>query len=408
MSDPRTFVIVGASLAGAKAAEALRNAGFEGHVVLIGEETHRPYERLPLSKGYLLDPRVRDTIYVHSADWYVKHNVELRLGISVTAIHRDSHEVELADGSRQHYDKLLLATGAVVRRLENTDQEGVFYLRRIEDFDRLGEVLARRGRVVSIGGGWLGLEATAVTRQRGCEVTMIEPGPRPLSRRFGPQIGDVFVDLHRAHGVDVRLGVGLAEVRPGPVVVTTTGDEIAADAVIIGVGIIPATELAEAAGLEVANGIRVTAELQTTRDPDIYAAGACMNADNPLYGRPLRNEYWANALNGGATAARSMLGQGEPYDRVPYFYSEQYDLRVEFSGWFEPGRAEMVHRGDLAAREFIAFWLDGEGRVLAGMNANVGDVTDPIQKMIRSRRPIDRARLADPTVPLEDLIPDRD
>jgi 3-phenylpropionate/trans-cinnamate dioxygenase ferredoxin reductase subunit len=408
MSDPRTFVIVGASLAGAKAAEALRNAGFEGQVVLIGEETHRPYERLPLSKNYLLDTAGRDKIYIHAEDWYDKHNIDLLLGTTVTAIHRDAHEVELSDGSRQHYDKLLLATGAVVRRLPNTDQDGVFYLRRLEDFHRLDEVFSRHGRVVSIGGGWLGLEATAVARQRGCPVTMIEPGPRPLSRRFEPEIGDLFADLHRSHGVDVRLGVGLDEVRPGPTVVTKTGDEIAADAVIVGVGIIPATELAEAAGLEVVNGIRVTAELQTTRDPDIYAAGACMNADHPLYGRPLRNEYWANAVNGGAAAARSMLGQGEPYDRVPYFYSEQYDLRVEFSGWFEPGKADVVYRGELASREFIAFWLDTESRVLAGMNANVGDVTDPIQKMVRSRRGIDRTRLADPAVPLEDLIPTGD
>jgi 3-phenylpropionate/trans-cinnamate dioxygenase ferredoxin reductase subunit len=408
MPDRRTFVIVGASLAGAKAAEALRTAGFEGGVVLIGEETHRPYERLPLSKGYLLDTIGRDSIYLHAEDWYAKHHIDLRLGTTVTAIHRDAHEVELSDGSRQPYDKLLLATGAVVRRLPNTDTDGVFYLRRLEDFHRLEEVLARRGHVVSIGGGWLGLEATAVARQRGCAVTMIEPGPRPLSRRFDPEIGDLFTDLHREHGVNVRLGVGLDEIRPGPTVITKAGEEIPADAVIVGVGIIPATELAEAAGLEVANGIRVTAELQTTRDPDIYAAGACMNADHPLYGRPLRNEYWANALNGGAAAARSMLGHGEPYDRVPYFYSEQYDLRVEFSGWFEPGKARVVYRGDLAGREFLAFWLDDEGRVLAGMNANVGDVTDPIQKLVRSRRPIDPARLADAAVPLEDLIPTGD
>ena len=186
--------------------------------------------------------------------------------------------------------------------------------------------------------------------------------------------------------------------------VTRKGEKIAADAVVIGVGISPATELAQAAGLEVDDGIRVTTELQTTTDPDIYAAGACVRADHPLYDRPIRLEHWSNALYGGTAAGLSMLGKGEPYDRVPYFWSDQYDLRLEVSGWFEPGRfAEVVYRGDRDRREFIAFWLDGEGRVLAGMNVGVGDVTDPIQEMVRSRRPIDRERLVDSNVALEDL-----
>jgi 3-phenylpropionate/trans-cinnamate dioxygenase ferredoxin reductase subunit len=188
-------------------------------------------------------------------------------------------------------------------------------------------------------------------------------------------------------------------------VVTTAGDELPADAVLIGVGIRPVTELAEFAELEVDNGIRVTELLQTTRNPDIYAAGDCMNADHPFYGRPIRVEHWANALNAGPAAARSMLGQGEPYDRVPYFFSDQYDVGLEFSGWFDPADvAEVVYRGDRGKREFISFWLDGDGRVLAGMNVNVWDVTGPIQQLVRSRKPVDRARLADTDVPLEDLL----
>lgn len=406
MPAHRTFVIVGASLAGAKAADALREAGFGGEVVLIGQEPHRPYERLPLSKGYLKGTTAQDTIYVHDEDWYSRHDVDLRVGLGVVAIHRGAHQLGMTDGSRQHYDKLLLATGSVVRRIPNTDHPGVFYMRKLDDFERLRKVLTGRGRVVVLGGGWVGLEVAAAARHHGCEVVLISPDSASLNRRFGPEVGAMFAALHREHGVDVRLGTGLAEVLPGPVVVTRAGEKIAADAVVIGVGISPATELAEAAGLEVADGIRVTAELQSTRDPDIYAAGACMRADHPLYDRPIRLEHWSNALYGGAAAARSMLGNGAPYDRVPYFYSDQYDLRLEVTGWFEPGRfAEVVYRGDREMREFIAFWLDDEGRVLAGMNVNAGNVTDSIQHMVRSRRPIDRNLLADTNVPLADLIP---
>ncbi|MGQ0467782.1 MAG: NAD(P)/FAD-dependent oxidoreductase [Sporichthyaceae bacterium] len=400
-----TFVIVGASLAGAKAAEALRDCGFEGEVVLIGQETHRPYERLPLSKGYLKGTAAQDTVYVHDEDWYATNGVDLRVGLGVVAIHRGSRELGMTDGSRQRYDKLLLATGSVVRRIPNTELDGVFYMRKLEDFERLREVLARGGRVVVLGGGWVGLEVAAAARHHGCEVVLMSPEAASLNRRFGPEVGEMFASLHRDHGVDVRLGSGLQEVLPGPVVVTRAGDKIPADAVVIGVGISPATELAQAAGLEVADGIRVTSELQTTWDPDIYAAGACMRADHPLYDRPIRLEHWSNALYGGAAAARSMLGQGAPYDRVPYFYSDQYDLRLEVSGWFEPGRfAEVVYRGDRDRREFMAFWLDDLGRVLAGMNVNVGDVTEQIQQLIRSRQPLDRERLADPDVPLESLV----
>ncbi|MDX6287076.1 MAG: 3-phenylpropionate/trans-cinnamate dioxygenase ferredoxin reductase component [Frankiales bacterium] len=403
MSPP--YVIVGASLAGAKAAETLREQGFDGGVVLIGEEQERPYERPPLSKDYLLGKAGREKIYVHDEEFYSEHDVDLRLGVVVSAIDRDAHEIELSDGSRQRYDKLLLSTGSVVRRIPNTDMDGVHYLRRVEDSDALRSAFIDSARVVVVGAGWIGLEGAAAARHHGCEVALIDPEPAPLNRVFGPELGNVFADLHRDNGVDLRLGAGLAEVRPGPVVVTDTGDEIAADAVLIGVGVRPAIELAEQAGLEVDDGIRVTDRLQTTRDPDIFAAGDCMNADHPFYRRPIRVEHWANALNAGPAAAKSMLGMGEPYDRVPYFYSDQYDLGLEFTGWFEPGGyARVAYRGDPAKREFIAFWLDAEGRVLAGMNVNVWDVIEPIQALIRSRRPVDPAALANPEKPLESLI----
>ncbi|HUR74605.1 MAG TPA: FAD-dependent oxidoreductase [Sporichthya sp.] len=406
MTQQQTFVIVGASLAGAKAAQTLRDEGFEGAVVLIGEEQVRPYDRPPLAKDYLMGKVGREKVFVHPETWYAEHDVDLRLGVAVTAIDRDSREVALADGSRQHYDKLLLTTGSRVRRIPGTDLAGVHYLRRIEESDALREAFVAGGRVAIVGAGWIGLEGAAAARYHGCEVTVIEPAAAPLLRVLGAEMGGMFAELHREQGVDLRLGVGLAEVRPGPVVVTDARDEIAADAVLIGVGITPAVELAEQAGLEVDNGIRVTELLQTTRDPDIYAAGDCMNADHPLYGRPIRVEHWANALNGGPAAARSMLGKGSPYARVPYFYSDQYDVGLEFSGWFEPDDvARIVYRGDRDKREFIAFWLGRDDRVLAGMNVNVWDVTDPIQALVRSQRPVDPAKLVDPDVPLADLRP---
>lgn len=406
MSAQQTFVIVGASLAGAKAAETLREDGFDGRVVLIGDEAERPYERPPLSKDYLQGKAGREKIYVHEQGWYADHDIDLRLGSAVTGIDRDARAVELADGTRERYDKLLLSTGSVVRRIPNTDIDGVFYLRRVEESDALRAAFERGGRVVVVGAGWIGLEGAAAARHHGCDVTLIEPEPAPLNHVFGPEVGGVFADLHRENGVDVRFGVGLKEVTPGPVVTTTSGEAIEADAVLIGVGIQPATELAERAGLEVDNGIRVTELLQTTRDGNIFAAGDCMNADHPLYHRPIRVEHWANALNAGPAAARSMLGRGDPYDRVPYFFSDQYDLGLEFSGWFTPGDySDVLYRGDRATREFLAFWLDDAGRVLAGMNVNVWDVVDPIQNLIRSQRPVDKARLADHDVPLDQVSP---
>jgi 3-phenylpropionate/trans-cinnamate dioxygenase ferredoxin reductase subunit len=404
MADERTMVIVGASLAGAKAAQALRTEGFEGAVVLIGEESVPPYERPPLSKDYLTGKAGRDKIWVLPEAWYAEHRVDLRLGVAATSVDREAREVVLADGSRQRYDKLLLATGSRVRRIPGTDVEAVFYLRRVEDSDAIRDAFSAAGRVVVVGAGWIGLEGAAAARHHGCEVTMIEPESAPLQRVLGPEVGGMFADLHRDHGVDLRLGVGLKEVRPGPAVVTDANDELEADAVLIGVGITPNTMLAEQAGLDVDNGIRVDELLRTTVDPDIFAAGDCMNADHPLYGRPIRVEHWANALNSGPAAARSMLGQGSPYDRVPYFFSDQYDLGLEFSGWYQPADvARVVYRGDRDKREFVAFWLDAEDRVLAGMNVNVWDVTDPIQSMIRARQPVDVGKLTDLNVPLSEL-----
>ncbi len=396
--DP--YVIVGAGLAGAKAAETLRAEGFDGPVVLLGDEDEVPYERPPLSKGYLLGKEERESARVHAPDWYREHDVELRLGTAVQALHPAEHEVELAGGERLRYGKLLLATGSEVRRLDVPGGDAALTLRRLPDADRLRAAFTRGARVVVVGAGWIGLETAAAAREHGAEVTLVEADPQPLHRVLGDEMGRVFADLHREHGVDLRLGSGVREIRDGEVVLAD-GTTVPADTVLVGVGIRPHTRLAEEAGLAVDDGILVDASLRTS-DPDVYAAGDVARVDTPSFGR-LRVEHWANALNGGPAAAKAMLGQDVTYDRVPYFFSDQYDLGMEYSGWAPAGSYdEVVVRGDLAGREFVAFWLSG-GRVLAGMNVNVWDVTDPIQALIRRTSPVDPTRLADPAVPLTDV-----
>jgi len=402
------YVIVGASLAGAKAAQTLREEGFGGPIMLIGQETERPYERPPLSKDYLLDKAERESIYVHPAGWYGEHDVELRLGTTVTAVDPAAHEVTLADGSRIGYAKLLLATGSSPRRLPvpGADLDGVHYLRRVADSDRIKETFAAASRVAVIGAGWIGLETTAAARAAGVEVTVLEAAELPLLRVLGREVAEVFAGLHREHGVDLRFGVQVAEITGSDGradgVRLADGSHIPAEAVIVGVGITPNSQLAEAAGLEVRNGVVTDAGLRSS-DPDIYATGDVANAYHPPLGRHIRVEHWANALNQPQAAARAMLGQDVAYDLVPYFYTDQYDLGMEYAGYVEPGGYDqVVFRGDVQRREFIAFWLAG-GRVLAGMNVNVWDVNEAIQAVVRGGRAVDAARLADVDVPLEEF-----
>jgi 3-phenylpropionate/trans-cinnamate dioxygenase ferredoxin reductase subunit len=402
-----TFVIVGASLAGAKAAETLRSEGFTGRVVLLGAEQERPYERPPLSKGYLLGKDERSSIYVHEEGWYAEHEVDLRLGTQVTAVDPAGRRISLADGSGMGYDRLLLTTGASPRRLTvpGADLDGVLYLRTVADSERLAAALAGGGRVVIAGAGWIGLEVAAAARQAGCDVTVVEPEPVALYRAVGAELGEMFTGLHREHGVEFRFGESVSEFRGSGRVgeaVTSSGAVLPADAVVVGIGAVPSTGLAADAGLDVGNGIVVDAALRTS-DSGIYAAGDVANAYHPLLGRRVRVEHWANALNAGPAAARSMLGQDVSYDPVPYFYSDQYDLGMEAAGLPEPGSYDRVaFRGDLDAREFIAFWLTKDV-VVAGMNVNVWDVSDDIQALIRSGRPVDTARLTDPDVPLSQI-----
>ena len=409
MSTDTTHVIVGASLAGAKAAEALRAEGFDGRIVLIGQESDRPYERPPLSKDYLLGKADRETIYVHPQEWYPEHDVDLRLGVVVTSIDRAAHEISLADGSRTGYAKLLLATGSSPRRLPvpGDDLDGVFYLRRVGDSERIKAAFQEASRVVVIGAGWIGLETAAAARAADDGVTVLEVAELPLQRVLGRQVAQVFAALHRDNGVDLRGGVQVTEITgsggKADGVRLADGGHVGADMVIVGVGITPNCDLASAAGLEIDNGIWVNAQLRSS-DPDIFAAGDVANAFHPLLGKHIRVEHWANALNQPQTAARSMLGRDAAYDLVPYFYTDQYDLGMEYAGYVEPdGYDQVVFRGDVEGREFIAFWLGDRGRVLAGMNVNIWDVNDAIQALVRSGRPVDVAALRDPGTSLESL-----
>ena len=411
------YVIIGASLAGAKAAETLREEGFTGSIVLLGSELELPYERPPLSKSYLLGKADKSSIYVHNEHWYPGHHVDLQLGVTASAIDRGAKRVALASGGSIGYDRLLLTMGAHPRRLDlpGGDLDGVHYLRTAADSEALATALAvppgEETRVVVVGAGWIGLEVAAAAREKGCAVTVLETEPTALHRQLGPELGDFFADLHRSHGVTFRFGetaTALHDGQDGRVtgVVTSGGADLPADVVVVAIGAAPNVALAGAAGLDVANGVLVDAGLRTS-DPDVFAAGDVANVAHPLLGRRVRVEHWANALNGGPAAARSMLGQPVSYDRVPYYFSDQYDLGMECSGLPEPGfYDQIVYRGERGSAEFIAFWLQG-GCVVAGMNVNVWDVTDGIQALIRAGyagQQADPGRLADPMLPLDAVL----
>jgi 3-phenylpropionate/trans-cinnamate dioxygenase ferredoxin reductase subunit len=407
MPSGPTFVIVGASLAGARAVEALRTEGFEGQIVLIGHERHYPYERPPLSKGYLQGSEGRDSIFVHEETWYADHGVDLRLGAGVTAIDRELHQVTLSTGETLGYDKLLLTTGATPTLLPvpGAGANGVQYLRSVDDSERLRETLSSASSVVVVGAGWIGLEVAAAARNAGVAAAVISLEEQPLLNVLGPEVAPVFADLHREHGVDLRLGTEVERILVSADAATGVrlagGTELNADAVIVGVGVTPAAELAEAAGLDVDGGVLTDAGLRTS-DPDIYAAGDVARAYHPLIGTRLRVEHWANARHQPVAAARSMLGQDVAYDRLPYFFSDQYDLGMEYTGYVTPdGYDRVVFRGDVGKREFVAFWMS-RGLVVAGMNVNIWDVTDEIRDLIRDGLPVDPERLANPDIPILD------
>ncbi|BBU22758.1 NAD(P)/FAD-dependent oxidoreductase [Mycobacterium xenopi] len=409
MAESSTIVVVGGGLAGAKAAEALRDKGFDGQIVLFGEERHLPYERPPLSKEFLAGKKTLSDFTVHDSDWYRDHGVDLRLGVRVSSVDPAHHTVGLSDDTTIGYDKLLLATGSRSRRLPipGSDAGGVYYLRTFDDGSALDSVLSEGTSLAVVGAGWIGLEVAASARQRGVNVTVVETAKQPLMAALGEEVGEVFAALHRDHGVDLRLQAQVDEISTTDGVATglllRDGSTVSADAVLVAVGAQPNVELAEQAGLSTGDGgVLVDASLRTS-DPDIYAVGDIAAAEHPLFGTRIRTEHWANALKQPAVAAAGMLGEATEYAELPYFFTDQYDLGMEYVG-HAPDYERVVFRGDVAGREFVAFWLDDSGRVLAGMNVNIWDVLDDVKALVRSRTPVEAAKLTEPNAPLGDLV----
>jgi 3-phenylpropionate/trans-cinnamate dioxygenase ferredoxin reductase subunit len=405
-----SIVIVGGGLAGATAAETLRDEGFDGSIQIVGAEAHLPYLRPPLSKEYFTGSAERDTIFVHPAEWYAEHDVDVELESPVSAIDTSRHSVTLSDDRTVPYDRLLLATGSSARRsaARGASAAGIHYLRTVDDSEALRTALAKGGqKVVIVGAGWIGLEVASAARGYGNEVTVMGMEKIPLQGPLGTEIGAVFQEVHEANGVKFLLPRSIREfdVQMEHVagVFTDQGELLPATIVVVGMGAIPNTQIAEAAGLAVDNGLLVDEHLAASL-PDVFGAGDIANAYSPVIKRRMRNEHWANAIGTGKVAARSMLGVDAVFDEIPYFYTDQFDLGMEYSG-YPPltGGAQVVLRGDKAAREFVAFWV-ADGRVVAGMNLNVWDVNETVQKLIRSGTVVDLGKLADPSVDLESLV----
>ena len=377
------IVIVGAGLAGAAAGAELRARGFAGEVTLVGAEPHAPYIRPPLSKGYLAGDDERGSFDVHPLGWYAERDIRFRAGETAAGIDRASRVVALAGGEALAYDQLLLATGSTPHPLpvSGGDLAGVHLLRTIDQADALRAAIADGGRrVVVVGAGWIGMEVAATARTLGNDVTVLLRGEVPLVSQLGAELGADFARLHEENGVVLRRGAEVRELVGGDAVtgvLLADGELVPADVVVAAVGAAPAIGLAASAGLETAG----------------------------LPAR-IRSEHWANAEKTGPAAARSMLGNGTPYDAIPYFYTDQFDLGMEYTGFPQlAAEGEVVVRGARAGREFIAFWVRDDA-VVAGMNVNVWDVADDIEQLVRAGlagAAVDRARLADPAVPLGDL-----
>ncbi len=388
-------VIVGGGLAGANAAFTLRDPGFEGNVTIVGDEAEPPYERPPLSKEYLRGEKERPATYVKPADEYPARNINLRSGTRAVGIETRQQLVTLDDETSLHYDALLLATGSAARVLNvlGADLEGVYYLRNVEHSDAIRDAAAKAESIVVIGGGWLGTEIAASLRQMGGNVTLVSPPPQPLEHILGSEVASAYVAVHEANGTRLVTGrvaeiVGAEHVAE---VLLTDGSRLPADMVVAAVGAAPRIQLAEAAGLKMRDrGVEVD-EFMHASAPNVYAAGDIATAWNPRFERYLRIEHWDNAIEQGKAAAANILGAEQPYDRSPYFYSDQFDLGMEYRG-YAPSWDQVVIRGDLAAREFDAFWLK-DGRVVAAMNANRWDDAAELQELVDNRARVDPERL---------------
>ena len=403
-----TIAIVGGGLAGAKAAEALREQDFDGDVVIFGVENELPYERPPLSKEFMQGKQDLPEFTVHDTDWYLDQRVEFRPGTRIDKVDAEAKTITLPDGSTLIYDKLLLATGSSSRHIDlpGADASGVHYLRTVDDARAIRDVLTEGTRLAIVGAGWIGMEVAASARERGVEVTIAESAKLPLLRALEPEVAQVFADLHREHGVDLRTEVKVEEITTDNGAATGLrlegGDTIEADVVLVAAGAVPNLEVAESAGLDIdGGGVLVNAGLRSS-DPDIYVVGDIANAEHPILERRVRVEHWANALNQPTVAVTNMLGGSAEYEKLPYFFTDQYDLGMEYSG-LSDGYEKVVFRGDVPGREFVVFWLDGDNTVLAGMQVNIWDQLDAIKELIVSGDPVDPEKLADSSVELSEL-----
>ncbi len=406
MPDPAPIVVVGGGLAAGTVVTELREGGYDGPLAVYTDEAHAPYERPPLSKDYLLDKGPLSAALVHPEDWYAEHRVDLHTSTPVTAIDPANHQLTAA-GATSSYSRLVLATGSRARHLGLADDSGaeVHYLRQWDDSERLRAALTEGSRLAIIGGGWIGLEVASAARKHGVEVVLLEAAAQPLLPVLGDQVAALFADLHRAHGVDLRTDAKIAAIRSGAdgVELDVDGQTVTADRLVVGIGAVPDVSLAEAAGLNVDNGVRTDARLRTSAD-DVYAAGDIVNADHPVLGHPLRVEHWDTAIQHGKVVAQNLLGNETDHEALPYFFTDQYDLGMEYVGNPGPeGFDEVVVRGTTGGDDggrFTAWWLRG-GRVVAGMQVNDWDAIDHVRRIVGTE--VAAARLADEGVALEDL-----
>jgi len=396
----RPFAIVGGGLAAAEAAKTLRAEGYDGPLVLIAEEPLLPYERPPLTKEYLRGEAGQDKLLAQPGSFYEASGIDARTGTRAVSLDVAGHSIGLADGSRITFDRLLLATGARATRpaLAGIDAPWVHFIRTAADADRLREAAGGTSSAVVAGGGWIAAEAAASLRQMGLNVTLVIPGAEVLERHLGADVGREFSALHERNGVRVVRSSrveSLAESGGTREVRLKGGGVIAGDLVVLGLGASAAVELAQDAGLEVDDGILVDDNLRTSAD-GVFAAGDVASAWIPRYGERVRSEHWDNARRQGRTAARNMLGLGEAYDRVPYFFSDQFDLGMELLGRPGIGTEQLVrHEG----AGVVVLWTR-DGAVVAGMHTNLGESRKPIDRLVSAGASIDPAVFRDPGVPL--------
>ena len=407
MADRPTFVIVGANLAGGRAAQALRKEGFDGRLILIGAEPDPPYERPPLSKEFLRGESPKEKLFIVPPAFYDENDIELRLGVEAKRVDAQERAVELDSGERVSFDALLLATGGRARALPipGADLEGVYYLRHVGDSEGIAAELQEGRRLVVIGAGFIGSEVAASARMKGLDVTVLEIAPVPLERALGRELGGIFAEIHRDHGVDLRTGEGVERFEGAQRVervIATSGAAIDCDLVVIGVGIVPNTEIAEGAGIAVDNGIVVDEYCQTDVD-GIFAAGDVANFYSPILDERLRIEHWANAQSQGRAAALNMLGRKEPYNEVPWFWSDQYDLNMQLVG-HAPSWDEVVFRGSVSERTFTAFYLK-DGRLRAALAVNRFRDIRPSRELIKAGLEVDSRKLQDDETELRSLLP---